>query len=156
MNLVHDLVHHGPRIRTKSIHRRWWCTLATIQWLRLDDGDRLDCFVSKMLSKSEFGCQHHCNRLLVVVRWQFYIGDLMVMIDSRCWWPFHYVGDFYRYFGDFFNKLYQSPTSQSWQHILSPTPINWTSIRRHEKPYITEDRWTRLRTFNSKKLNSIK
>ena len=46
------------------------------------------------------------------------------MTYLRCWWQNHYVGDFFRYVGDFLNVLNRSPTSQTChQHIWSPTSI---------------------------------
>ena len=35
----------------------------------------------------------------------------MLMTDLRCWWQNHYVGDFFRYVGDFFTVFNRSPTS---------------------------------------------
>ena len=35
----------------------------------------------------------------------------MMVTDLRCWWQNHYVGDFFRYVGDFLNVLNRSPTS---------------------------------------------
>ena len=30
------------------------------------------------------------------------VGDIvMIVTDLRCWWQNHYVGDFFRYVGDF-------------------------------------------------------
>ena len=56
------------------------------------------------------------------------VGDLMTVTDLRCWWQNHYVGDFFRYVGDFqsieavTNILNRSPTSQAChQHIWSST-----------------------------------
>ena len=52
--------------------------------------------------------------------------------DLRCWWQNHYVGDFFRYVGDFLNVLNRSPTSQTChQHIWSPTSV--TNIDVTEK-----------------------
>ena len=32
------------------------------------------------------------------------VGDIVMMVtDFRCWWQNHYVGDFFRYVGDFLN-----------------------------------------------------
>ena len=31
------------------------------------------------------------------------VGDFMMVTDLRCWWQNHYVGDFFRYVGDFFS-----------------------------------------------------
>ena len=33
--------------------------------------------------------------------WHRYVGDFMMVTDLRCWWQNHYVGDFFRYVGDF-------------------------------------------------------
>ena len=35
----------------------------------------------------------------------------MIVTDLRCWWQNHYVGDFFRYVGDFLNVLNWSPTT---------------------------------------------
>ena len=43
--------------------------------------------------------------------WHRYVGDFMMVTDFRCWWQNHYVGDFFRYVGDFLNLLNRSPTS---------------------------------------------
>ena len=43
--------------------------------------------------------------------WHRYVGDFMMVTDLRCWWQNHYVGDFFRYVGDFLNVLNRSPTS---------------------------------------------
>jgi len=53
------------------------------------------------------------------------VGDIIMMvIDFRCWWQNHYVGEFFRYVGDFLNVLNRSPTSQPChQHIWSPTSM---------------------------------
>ena len=53
------------------------------------------------------------------------VGDIVMMVtDFRCWWQNHYVGDFVRYVGDFFNALNRSPTSQTCHHhIWSPTSV---------------------------------
>ena len=40
-----------------------------------------------------------------------YVGDFMMVTDFRCWRQNHYVGDFFRYVGDFVNVLNRSPTS---------------------------------------------
>ena len=37
------------------------------------------------------------------------VGDIMMVTDLRCWWQNHYVGDFFRYVGDFSNVLNRSP-----------------------------------------------
>ena len=34
-----------------------------------------------------------------------------MVTDMRCWLQNHYVGDFFRYAGDFLNVLNQSPAS---------------------------------------------
>ena len=48
----------------------------------------------------------------------------MLVTDLRCWWQNHYVGDFFRYVGDFLNVLNRSSTSQTChQHIWSPTSV---------------------------------
>ena len=48
----------------------------------------------------------------------------MMVTYFRCWWQNHYVGDFFRYVGDFLNILNRSLTSQTChQHIWSPTSI---------------------------------
>ena len=39
------------------------------------------------------------------------VGDFMMVTDFRCRWQNHYVGDFFRYVGDFLNVLNRSPTS---------------------------------------------
>ena len=39
------------------------------------------------------------------------VSDFMMMTDFRCRWQNHYVGDFFRYVGDFLNLLNRSPTS---------------------------------------------
>ena len=47
-----------------------------------------------------------------------------MMIDFRCCWQNHDVGDLFRYYGDFLNVLNRSPTSQTChQHILSPISV---------------------------------
>jgi len=52
------------------------------------------------------------------------IGDFMMVTDLRFWWQNHYVGDFFRYVGDFFSVFNRSPTSQTChQHIWSPTSV---------------------------------
>ena len=53
------------------------------------------------------------------IRWQWcwwhrYVGDFMMVTDLRCWWQNHYVGDFFRYVGDFLNVLNRSST-----HLVS-------------------------------------
>ena len=56
--------------------------------------------------------------------WHRYVGDFMMATDFRCWWQNHYVGDLFRYVGDFLNVLNRSPTSQTChQHIWSPTSV---------------------------------
>ena len=56
--------------------------------------------------------------------WHRYVGNFMMMTDLRCWWQNHYVGDFFRYVGDFLNVLNRSPTSQTChKHIWSPTSV---------------------------------
>ena len=56
--------------------------------------------------------------------WQRYVGDFMMVTDSRCWWQNNYVGDFFRCVGDFLNVLNRSPTSQTChQHTWSPTSV---------------------------------
>ena len=48
----------------------------------------------------------------------------MIVTDFGCWWQNHYVGDFFRYVGDFLNILNRSPTSQTChQDIWSPTSM---------------------------------
>ena len=48
----------------------------------------------------------------------------MMVTDLRCWWQNHYVGEFFRYVGDFLNVLNRSPTSQiCHQYIWSPTSV---------------------------------
>ena len=39
------------------------------------------------------------------------VGDFMMVTDFRYWWQDHYVGDFFRYVGDFVNVSNRSPTS---------------------------------------------
>ena len=39
------------------------------------------------------------------------VGDSMMVTDFRYCWQNHYVGDFFRYVGDFLNVLNRSPTS---------------------------------------------
>ena len=39
------------------------------------------------------------------------VGDFMMATDLRCWRQNHYVGDFFRYVGDFLYVLNRSPTS---------------------------------------------
>ena len=34
------------------------------------------------------------------------VGDFMTVTDLRCWWQNHYVGDFFRYVGDFQISMY--------------------------------------------------
>ena len=56
--------------------------------------------------------------------WHRYVGDFMMVTDFRCWWLNHYVGDFFRYVGDFSNVSNRSPTSQTClQHIWSPISV---------------------------------
>ena len=43
--------------------------------------------------------------------WHRYVGNFMMVTDLRCWLQNHYVGDFFRYVGDFLNVLNRSPTS---------------------------------------------
>ena len=43
--------------------------------------------------------------------WHRYVGDFTMVTDLRCWWQNHFVGDFFRYIGDFLNVLNRSPTS---------------------------------------------
>ena len=49
----------------------------------------------------------------------------MMVTDLRCWWQKNYIGDFFRYAGDFLYVLNRSPTSQTFghQHIWSPTSV---------------------------------
>ena len=83
----------------------------------------------------------HFQESLIIFRWQWcwwhrYFGDFMMVTDFRCWWQNHYVGDFFRYVGDFLyilnrsptswmiRRLNRSPTSQTChQHIWSPTSV---------------------------------
>ena len=52
------------------------------------------------------------------------VGDFMMVTDLRCWWRNHFVGDFFRYVGDFFNISNRSPISQiCHQDIWSPTCV---------------------------------
>ena len=57
--------------------------------------------------------------------WHRYVGDYMMVTDLRCWWQNHYVCNFFRYVGDFLNRLLnRSSTSQTChQHIWSPTSV---------------------------------
>ena len=41
--------------------------------------------------------------------WHRYVGGFMMVTGFRCWWQNHYVGDFFRYVGDFTN-VNRSPT----------------------------------------------
>ena len=65
----------------------------------------------------------------LTIRWQWcwwhrYVGDFMMVTDLRCWWQNHYVGDFFRYVGDFLNVLNRSPTSQTCNQLIwSPTSV---------------------------------
>ena len=43
--------------------------------------------------------------------WHCYVGDFMMLTNFSCWWQNHYVGDIFRYVGDFHNILNRSPTS---------------------------------------------
>ena len=53
----------------------------------------------------------------------------MMVTDFRCWWQNHYVGDFFRYVGDFLNVFNRSPTSQTChQHIWSPTSVTYIDV----------------------------
>ena len=56
----------------------------------------------------------------------------MMVTDFRCWWQNHYVGDFFRYVGDFLNVLNRSPIS--WighQHLEL---VNNTFGLQHPSP----------------------
>ena len=62
-------------------------------------------------------------------RWQWcwshrYVGDFMMVTDLTCWCQNHYVSDLFRYFGDIYNVLNRSPTSQiCHQHFWSSTYV---------------------------------
>ena len=57
----------------------------------------------------------------------------MLVTDFGCWWQNNYVGDFFRYVGDFLNVLNRSPTSQTChQHIWSPTSVTNIDITTKE------------------------
>ena len=43
--------------------------------------------------------------------WHRYVGDIMMVTDFICWWQNHYVGDFFRYVGEFLNVFNRSSTS---------------------------------------------
>ena len=83
------------------------------------------------------------------MRWQWCwwhrdIGDLMMVIDFRCWWQNHYVGDFFRYVGDFFNILigHQHPESVTSITNLSPTHLAPTSVTKIDVTlHDGKDRW---------------
>ena len=50
--------------------------------------------------------------------------DFMMLTDLRCRCQNDYVGDVFRYVGDFLNEFNRSPTFQSChQHIGSPTSV---------------------------------
>ena len=66
-------------------------------------------FVGNRFLGNSFKIQDKCN-----------LGDsdggdiVMLVTDLRCWWHNQYVGDFFRYVGDFLNVLNRSPT-----HLVS-------------------------------------
>ena len=78
-------------------------------------------------------------------------GVTVMLVTLVCWWLYdddwfemsvadHYVGDFFRYVGDFLNVLIRSPTSQTWrQHIWSTTSVADIDV--------TDDWWTSIRIF---------
>ena len=80
--------------------------------------------------------------------WHRYVGDFMMMTDFRCWWQNHYIGDFFRYVGDFLNVLNRSPTSQTChQHIWSPTSVTNIDLTIREIFVLI---WLNLNDFRSK------
>ena len=87
--------------------------------------------------------------------WHRYVGDFMMVTDLRCRWQNHYVGDFFRYVGDFPNILNWSPTS--WighQHIKLVTKtfglqhrchrLNWTKIKVVNSLKVVQNFWTKV------------
>ena len=64
------------------------------------------------------------------------VGDFMMVTGLRCWWQNHYVGDLFRYVGDFLNALNRSSTSQTChQHIWSPTSVTRIDVTYRIGPY---------------------
>ena len=59
----------------------------------------IECLISLHWKKWTFWRNWKTFTLLVHFRWQW------------CWWQNHYVGDFFRYVGDFSNVSNRSPTS---------------------------------------------
>ena len=61
----------------------------------------------------------------------------MIVTDLRSWWQNYYVGDFFRYVGDFLNVSNRSPTSQTYhQHIWSPTSVTNIDVTQNAFPGI--------------------
>ena len=56
----------------------------------------------------------------------------MMVTDLRCWWQNHYVGDFFRYVGDFLNVLNWSSTSGIGHQHLKLSPTHLVSNIRHQ------------------------
>ena len=51
--------------------------------------------------------------------WHRYVGDFMMVTDFICWWQNHYVGDFFRYVGDFLNDVNRSLTSNAFLKLVT-------------------------------------
>ena len=56
--------------------------------------------------------------------WHRYVGDFMMVTDLRCWLQNHYVGDFFRYVGDFLYVLNHNPNLELTlaQYGIGPNP----------------------------------
>ena len=78
-----------------------------------------------------------------------------MVTDFRCWWQNHYVGDFFRYVGDFLNVLNLNvPTSQTChQHIWSPTSVTNIDVAIFNPRYLVLECW--LEIVNSNELETI-
>ena len=50
--------------------------------------------------------------------WHCYVGNSMMVPDLRCWCQKYYVGDFFRYVGDFLSISNRSPTSWIGHQLL--------------------------------------
>ena len=78
----------------------------------------------------------------------------MMVTDFGCRWQNYYVGDFFRYVGDFLNVLNRSPTSQTChQHIWSPTSFTNIDLtvhqHRHLKTLLSQEMSARMPAVSS-------
>ena len=124
---------------------RWWqCHVGNLMMVFSDFGNRIIMLVTfriQRITHQHFkivtNFNNRWNGWWQWCWWQRYVGDFMMLTDLRCWWQNHYVGDFFRYVGDFFNVLNLSPTS--WighQHLklvtntFGPTSVTKIDLSR--------------------------